>query len=453
MVIFFIFIGLFSIYLFISIDIKAKLKINQIIKNKVIDQQQIIKIGVSMDDEIIYLTDQELNQHTLVMGTTGSGKTTTLMNFLVSCCERQLPLIYVDGKGDLDLVNNFINITQKYKRRLKIFSLDPDINDKFICPYNPLAYGNFSEWKNKIITLTQEAEGKGQEHYSLKEQLYINLVCEILYKSGAHIDLEGFIAYLKNKKQLLNLANSIDNELGHRLLGIDNDDNDIVRILENFYYSYYGKLFSTSNYSRNDIISLPDAVTNGEVILFLLNSASYKKDTSLLGKLIINDINSCWSYVAKKHGFSKGYCIFDEFAAYASPNMASILSQQRSNGLHAIVATQSINAISLESNTVKRVAVELIANCNNFILHKLNDPVDIKLLANMIGKIREKEHRFNYDLTEDLEKANSLVTFTKDDYILNSQALQRLNSGFGYLYQSTRYNIPIRVSFNNYASN
>lgn len=442
-------IGILFIYLYIRVDVKAQITVKEILKNKTIDENEAIQIGVSMDNETIYLTDKELNQHTLVMGTTGAGKTTTLMNFLSSCCSRQLPLIYVDGKGDLDLLNNFIKISQKYKRRLKVFSLDPDIDKQFICPYNPLSYGNFSEWKNKIITLTQEAEGKGQEHYSLKEQLYINLVCEILYKSKAYIDLEGFIAYLKNKKQLVNLANSIDSELAQRLLEVAKDDNDIVRILENFYYSYYGKLFSTSNYNLDDIISLPEAITKGEIVLFLLNSASYKKDTSLLGKLIINDINSCWSYLAKKQGFSKGYCIFDEFAAYAAPNMASILSQQRSNGLHAIVATQSINAISLENNTVKRVAVELIANCNNFILHKLNDPIDIKLLANMIGKMRYEEHRFNYDLREDYKDAHGLSIASKDDYILNIQSLQRLNSGYGYLYQSMRYNIPIKVRFNN----
>ncbi len=440
---------LIFIYFYMRIDIRANLKIKQIVNSKIINESQLVKIGLSMDNKLVYLTDQELNQHTLVMGTTGSGKTTTLMNFLSSCCERKLPLIYVDGKGDLDLLGNFIKITQKYNRRLKVFSLDPDIDDKFICPYNPLSYGNFSEWKNKIITLTQEAEGKGQEHYSLKEQLYINLVCEILYKSKSYIDLEGLIAYLKNKKQLLNLANSINSELGHRLLEAAKDDNDIVRILENFYYSYYGKLFSTSNHKLIDIISLPEALENGEIILFLLNSASYKKDTSLLGKLIINDINSCWSYVAKKRGFSKGYCIFDEFASYAAPNMASILSQQRSNGLHAIIATQSINAISLENSTVKRVAVELIANCNNFILHKLNDPVDITLLANMVGKIRHEEYRLNYDLKDGLNMASNLITIPKNDYILNIQSLQRLTSGYGYLYQSTRYSLPLKVRFNN----
>ncbi|MBY0380038.1 MAG: DUF853 family protein, partial [Burkholderiales bacterium] len=197
-------------------------------------------------DEGIAITDKELNQHTLVIGTTGSGKTTTLMNIVDSCCKRNLPLIYVDGKGSIKLANKINEICKKYNRRLKVFSLDPHIlnlneysNIPNISCYNPLAFGNFTEWKNKIITLTQEAEGKGQEHYSLQEQSYISLVCEILNKSGAYVDLEGLIAYIKDPAELQKIANRISPELGMRLVKIskETDESDIIKVLEAFYYS------------------------------------------------------------------------------------------------------------------------------------------------------------------------------------------------------------------------
>lgn len=53
--------------------------------------------------ETIVLSDSDANLHTLVVGTTGCGKTTALTNLMESTIIRHIPLFYVDGKGDLHL--------------------------------------------------------------------------------------------------------------------------------------------------------------------------------------------------------------------------------------------------------------------------------------------------------------------------------------------------------------
>ncbi|HMT02821.1 MAG TPA: DUF853 family protein, partial [Burkholderiales bacterium] len=153
-----------------------------------------IYIGVDNNNKKIIISDLEFNQHSLVLGTTGSGKTTTLMNIIDSCCRRELPLIYLDGKGSIGLIDRIKQICDKYNRTLKVFTVNPHANVPNLSCYNPLAFGNFSEWKNKIVTLMGEAENKGQEHFLIEEQNYINLVCEIINKSGKTIDLEGLLA-------------------------------------------------------------------------------------------------------------------------------------------------------------------------------------------------------------------------------------------------------------------
>lgn len=394
-----------------------------------------ITLGTDMTTNIpIVILDKELNQHCLVIGTTGSGKTTTLLNIAESCCQRGLPLVYIDGKGSISLINTLSKMCTRYGRKLKVFSLEDDnATITELAYYNPFSCGNFTGWKNKIITLALDAENKGQEHYSLQEQNYISLVCEILYKSKVYVDLEAIIAYLKVPEELQKLANRISHKLALRFVQVDNatkKSSDIVKILEIFYYSNYGKLFSTSKQSSEQVINLKEDVEDGNIIVFLLNAASYKRDTNMLGRLIINDINSVWAEFGSQGKRVKGYCIFDEFAAYASPNMASVLAMQRDNGLHAVIGTQSINAISVESMTIKRVAVELIANCNTFIMHKLNDNKDIEILASTIGT--QKDLNLSYSFKSDRDEYNLQVR-SDEKYIIPLQQVRELKAGQAFI--------------------
>ena|GEM_PF-5351009 len=389
-----------------------------------------LTIGVDNNQNPFTLTYKELNQHTLVIGTTGSGKTSTLLNIVYNCCSQKLPLIYLDGKGSIKLADKISQICNQFGRTLKIFSIDPDQNIKQLAKYNPLAYGNFTEWKNKIVTLLGEPESKGQEHYATEEQSYINLVCEILNKSGKPIDFEAFLGYLSHPEELQKLANKQNPEIASRLVkaGDANKNNDIIKTLELFYHSHYGQLFSTSVVPPQNIINLQQSILNNEIVLFLFDAASFKRDTSQLGKLVINDINSAFSGLGRSGQAIKAFCIFDEFAAYASPNMSNILAMQRDNGMHAVIGTQSIHAISQESQQVKRIAVELIANCNTFIIHKINDAHDITLLQETIGK--EAKYRLHsISNTPD----NRVTTNLSDEYILDGSKIRGLKPGFAYV--------------------
>ncbi|MCC2626040.1 MAG: Type secretory pathway VirD4 component-like protein [Burkholderiales bacterium] len=389
-----------------------------------------LNLGTDLNQIPVMISHKELNQHTLVIGTTGSGKTSTLLNIVYDCCSQNLPLIYLDGKGSIKLVDKISQICSQFGRALKVFSIDPGQNITHLAKYNPLAYGNFTEWKNKIITLLGEPESKGQEHYATEEQSYINLVCEILNKSQRQIDLEAFLGYLSHPDELQKLANKQSPEIARRLVqfGGNNKTNDIIKTLELFYHSHYGHLFSTSKESPHNIINLQQSILNNEIVVFLFDAASFKKDTSQLGKLVINDINSAFSSLGRSGQSVKAFCIFDEFAAYASPNMSNILAMQRDNGMHAVIGTQSIHAISEESQQVRRIAVELIANCNTFIIHKINDAHDIRLLQETIGK------EAKYSLHSISDNGDRRVTTNlNDEYILDGSKIRSLKPGYGYI--------------------
>ncbi len=362
------------------------LKLNNIsnsILNNIADND--VLIGTENDNKI-YLTDNELNQHALIIGTTGSGKTTTILNFVKHCAQHNLPCIYLDGKGEFSLIDKMRQLAKQYNRTFKVFCLRPDNKIENLAGYNPFGSGNATEWKNRIMALFLAVSSKGQEHFSLGEQNYINFVAQVLYRLQKTVDLRVFLAFLENPDKLLSVAHDLDASLAQKIAKLNADKNlsvllgDVLKLLELFIYSDYGWLFNTTK--LENVINIKQSIQNQEIILFLFDASSYPEDTNKIAKMVISDINSSFSGFDK---FTKCYCIFDEFASYASPNLAETISLQRSRGMHAIIGTQSIATVRLKSSDTKRVAEELLACCNTYIVQKINHDEDSQIMAKIIG--------------------------------------------------------------------
>ncbi|WP_425378049.1 type IV secretion system DNA-binding domain-containing protein [Spiroplasma endosymbiont of Polydrusus pterygomalis] len=121
----------------------------------------------------IGLIKSNLNQHTLLIGTTGSGKTTTLLQIVKELRVKfRETTIIIDGKGDIDLIN-------------KVKKLDPndfiwEING--ITEYNPFAN------KDKVILAD-----KMMSLFEFSEQYYQNLYHNYLLLL---LDIIDFLRYL-----------------------------------------------------------------------------------------------------------------------------------------------------------------------------------------------------------------------------------------------------------------
>jgi type IV secretory pathway TraG/TraD family ATPase VirD4 len=115
-------------------------------------------LGITEENKKYVVTDGELNGHCLLLGATGAGKTTTLLNFVKSAAQRGLPAVIVDGKGDGDFVNKVKQLVGKNGRKLYLFSMtQPDSKH-----YNPLRHGNYTELKDK-----QDRFGNGEKRKEL----------------------------------------------------------------------------------------------------------------------------------------------------------------------------------------------------------------------------------------------------------------------------------------------
>jgi hypothetical protein len=137
-------------------------------------------IGTDRFARVVELTDKCAAQHTLVLGTTGSGKTVTVCNIVESAINRGLPLIYIDGKGDYDLAQRVAAYAKEKGRSVAVFSMKGES-----VSYNPLAAGGFTSKKDRIIELREWSE----EHYKKLAEGYLQTVFKVLEKCNLPSDL------------------------------------------------------------------------------------------------------------------------------------------------------------------------------------------------------------------------------------------------------------------------
>lgn len=322
----------------------------------------------------IMLTDGDANLHTLAIGTTGSGKTTALTNFVESCIQKKWPLFYVDGKGDLALAKSIEQYAQSQNVPFYCFSM---IGESV--KYNPISFGGFTSKKDRIVELREWSE----DHYRKLAEGYLQTVFKILERSGINVNLWSLSRYLE-PPELYQLARELnDRDLKSEIDGLDKKRKDIeslVAEIQNIANSEIGHLFDCND---DSVLTLEKALHENAVVYFCLQPLAFPAYASTLGKLIINDLKSLIASQLKNQTRKNIFTIFDEFSVFAGDQIINLINQGRGAGVHAILATQSLSDI--ERRGGKELLGQVLNNTNNYIIQRQNFPSDAEILANIIG--------------------------------------------------------------------
>ena len=420
--------------------------------DKTITDNQFL-FGADSNNNKIYLTHKELNTHLFANGTTGSGKTIAFMNFVEESCIKGIPLIYLDGKGSIDLIDYISKFTQKYNRTFRVFTIKPHAVKNPAC-YDFLGSGTFTERKNRIMKLFISASDAGSAYYQDQVARFVNSVFRLIEIHNLNIDLFKFLELVKNTDDLLELSRlSQDSGLIEyftwvRQLKRDNPRDRILDLLDVFINSSYGYLFKIKD--QPNVINLKQSIINNEIVLFLLDSSAYYTDTSKIAKMIISDINSVFAEFGEitPRKFHKTFCIFDEFASYATDALSATISLHRSNGMHAIIGTQSITTVSEVSSETKRVAEELLSCCNTFLILATTNDKDALRLSNILGTKNQIETTTHINQEEETTSFSSKKI---EDFIVKPQEIRdiQINKGIAYLYRKASGHKPIKIQIIN----
>jgi len=381
-------------------------------------------IGTSQNRKNVFIPSNA--KHVFICGTTGSGKTIALSNFIKAGTDYNYPMLIVDGKGDTDK-GSLLDIVNALKENCpdqKVYVIDcndPITSDK----YNPFKNTNTDVIKDMLINMTNWSE----EHYKYNTERYIQRLLKLLALEEIIVSLESLINYLPT----INFNKLSKDLAGKGLITKEEHVEDIElskisgKIAESaaarfatIKESDLGQIFS------EDGVDIYTALEENAIILFILNPLLYPEMSPLIGKLIIIDSKKAVSnfFRAKK---KRIFYILDEINVYASMPLLDLVNKSRSANITCILATQSLSDLDHVSDQFKE---QIIENCNNYIVLRQNSSVNAEHWSNVIGTRQTMQATYQISGESGEVKSTDLGSLRKvREYLYHPDDIKLLPTG------------------------
>jgi len=419
------------------------------------------------DKQELWLKAKDILTHCLLFGTTGSGKTETLVSLSYNALATASGLFYIDPKSSPKLPIQIWQMARFLGRDddFRTLNYGTSGKSKGKSPYrfsntnNPFTVGSAESLTQILVSLMPASEG-GNQIFADKAQA---LLSGVMY---ALVDLrdKGIIklstAIIRDSLALepcvrLALHPALEEESRasiHAALatvgwiaGRDMKEQP-ESFAEQFGYaqSYFGKALSslTDTYSHiygivDGEVDFTDCILQRRILVVLLPSLEKAPpELASLGKISLAAIrNACAVGLGARIegdaedvlealptdavGIGPYLCIVDEYAAIVTPGFEVVLTQGRGLGIAAIVASQDYAGI-LEAD--QKGAQQMVANTSIKIFMKMQDAEKTwELIRGQAGQstvLRTTGFNVNEQVSSDYRDANSTTVEQEDRVVL-----------------------------------
>lgn len=326
-------------------------------------------------------------KHVFVCGTTGSGKTVALANFIQHGTEQGYPLLIMDGKGDIG-ESSLLEITQqfcrKYNRKLYVINLS---NPASSCTYNPFKNASPTACKDMLINLTEWTE----PHYQLNTERYLQRLVILMEQAKIQLSFQSILEYINaDRFQMLSSTlsrNEVITKQEH-LLNIE-----ICKVAGKIAESASARFSTIAESEAGQIfdvdgIDIYTAIKERAVILFVLNPLLYPELSPLVGKMVLIDAKQAVSKCFNSD-LQRAFFVLDEISSYASPALIDLVNKSRSANITCILATQSLSDLDFAVNESFRE--QIIENTNNYLVLRQNSATNAEAWASVLGTRQSME--------------------------------------------------------------
>lgn len=348
----------------------------------------------------VYVPDNA--KHIFIAGTTGSGKTVALSNFIEHGIVENYPLLIIDGKGDIG-EGSILEITKRFcrehKKKLYIVNLSqPEQSSK----YNPFINASPTACKDMLINLTEWSE----QHYKSNTERFLQRLIILLQQSGIQLSFQTIIKHMSTDSFNTLSANLLKQEEINKQEHLFNLEiakasgkiaESAAARFSTIAESEAGQIFDT------DGIDIYTAIQERAVILFVLNPLLYPELSPLFGRLVMIDAKQAVSKCFNSN-LERGFFIFDEVSSYASTALIDLVNKSRSANITCVLATQSLSDLDYSVDTSFREQV--IENCNNYIVLRQNSATNAEAWASILGT------RESVEVTYQVEQQSRVTSST-----------------------------------------
>ncbi len=383
----------------------------------------------------LWFNNDDMRTHTLIFGSTGSGKTEFLVSLAFNALVMGSGFIYVDGKGDNSLFAKIFSLARSVGREddLLLVNFMTGARDivgqqerRLSNTLNPFCMGSSSMLSQLVVSLMDSSSNtpdgdmwKGRAisfvEALMKILVYMRDEGKILLDANSvrnYFELSRLEAIVVDKmfprddQEPVSLADApsvVMEPLQHYVNNLPGYNKakkgqQVSQVLEQhgFITMQLTRVFTSladtyGHILRTELaeVDLKDVVLNRRILVVLLPALEKSPDElANLGKIIISTLRAMMAsglgeevegahkdIIERKptNAPTPYMCILDEYGYYAVPGFAVVPAQARALGFSVVFAGQDLPAFQKAS---KEEAASIGANTNIKIAMKLEDPIE-----------------------------------------------------------------------------
>jgi type IV secretory pathway TraG/TraD family ATPase VirD4 len=330
-----------------------------------------IVLGVDQDGRTVEVTERELSAHGLMLGASGSGKTTTLLTILTEQIRQGRPVVAIDMKGSPEFARRLADAAAAAGRPFKLWTPD---GPSF---WNPLQHGNATELKDKLIATERFTE----PHYQRAAERYVQTALQVLQAAhpGRPPTLDEVVTLMDPRRlpaALRGLPPELTDRVQDYLSGLTPDQHSAIRGLQSRLAiitesstgrflappatgdaAAAGELADAPAAAAGELADVRRALSGEEVALFSLNSSRYGQLSAQLGTLLVQDLISAsgsrLDELARGRQLPRATIAIDEYSGIGSDHVIALFARGREAGLAVLVATQEMADLDRAGRAVR----------------------------------------------------------------------------------------------------
>ncbi|MDD3304116.1 MAG: type IV secretion system DNA-binding domain-containing protein [Clostridia bacterium] len=381
-------------------------------------------LGLNNARKRIYCKDD--CKHVFIAGTTGSGKTVAISNFIYTAVKKDYGCLIVDGKGDItddSILEITQNLCKEHNKRLYIIDMN---NPHSSAKYNPFQDVNDTVIKDMLINLSMWSE----EHYKLNTERYLQRLIKLLNLKFDCLDFYKIVEFLP-EKQFTALSLSLCTE--EKITKDEHIKNIALaeksgKIAEEASARFATLLESSVGeiFGNGEGINIYQALNEKAVILFVLNPLIYPETSTALGKLALIESKTAVSKMFDNQ--DRKFFVFDEINTYASTALLNLINKSRSANVTCILAAQSLSDLD-SVDDIGNLKNQIIENCNNYLVLRQNTFKSAEEWAKNFGTVERMKMTFQIEETEAVGKGSARKV---REFVIHPDEIKSLPSWYAY---------------------
>lgn len=349
------------------------------------DVTGVVTFGTDTDTgQPVELEWDALGGHALVVGSPGSGKSTSAMRVVRAAIRDGLPTYVVDMKAEPDLIDEIAAWCARWGRPLWVFSQTGPTR------YDPFTHGDYNRKRDLLMATAQWSN----EHYKGVAADYLLAVfylLDIIGTKGRSV-LEAVNEYL-NPEMLARAVATLPaadprtpvakERCAAVIEAVRTDPRSLgglgpkVRALTDTVLGQWTK-------PGEPMLDPRQVWDEGGVAVWSLPTLDLPESSTVMGGLVVQDLKTMAGHLQAQGNTQPGLVFVDEFATLGAHNIVEALALARASGLRWMVATQDLGDLRVGEDGAA-FEQKILTDTNVKIIHSVGDPVTAERLAALAG--------------------------------------------------------------------